>query len=117
MSGNFFRPGTLFTQPVGVTCDHDWPSLAAGVVIPHGLYDLSRQHGFVTLGTSPETREFACDRVRWWWPQHGRHDYPEATSLLWWCAGGGSTRANPGLFKADLEKFAPETRLEVRVAH
>jgi hypothetical protein len=80
------------------TFDHDWPSLATGVAIPHGLYDLKRNHGFVTLGTSQDTSEFACDSLRWWWQTHGRHDYPDATSLLLLCDGGGSNRSNTYLF-------------------
>lgn len=99
------------------TFDHDWPSLAAGVAIPHGLYDLKRNHGFVTLGTSHDTSEFACDSLRWWWQHYGRHDYPDATSLLLLCDGGGSNRSNTYLFKLDLEQFAQETGLAVRVAH
>lgn len=91
--------------------------MAAGVVIPHGLYDLKRNVGFVTLGTSHDTSEFACDSLRWWWRQHGRDDYPHATSLLLLCDGGGSNRANTWLFKLDMERFAQETGLEVRVAH
>jgi hypothetical protein len=66
--GNLYRPGTLLTQSVVTTFDHDWPSLADGVAIPHGLYDLKRNHGFVTIGTSHDTSEFACDSLRWWWP-------------------------------------------------
>ena len=99
------------------TFDHDWPSLATGVAIPHGLYDLKRNHGFVTLGTSHDTSEFACDSLRWWWQTYGQHDYPDATSLLLLCDGGGSNRSNTYLFKLDLEQFAQETGLEVRVAH
>ncbi|MCW5969183.1 MAG: ISAzo13 family transposase [Blastocatellales bacterium] len=87
--GNLYRPGTLLTQSV-TTFDHDWPSLADGVAIPHGLYDLKRNHGFVTIGTSRDTSEFACDSLRWWWQTHGRHDYPGATSLLLLCDGGGA---------------------------
>jgi hypothetical protein len=117
MIGNFFRPGALYTQEVVQTFDHDWPSLAEGVVWPHGLYDLKRNEGFVTLGTSHDTSAFACDSLRWWWQEHGRHDYPTATSLLLLCDGGGSNRATTYLFKAELEKFAQETGLEVRVAH
>ena len=99
------------------TLDHDFPSLAHGVAIPHGLYDLKRNRGYVNLGTSHDTSEFACDSLRQWWNTHGRHDYPQATSLLLLCDGGGSNGARTSLFKADLEQFAQETGLEVRVAH
>ena len=59
--GNFYRPGTLYTRETVETFDHDFPSLAEGVVIPHGLYDLQQNQGSVTLGTSHDTSEFACD--------------------------------------------------------
>lgn len=117
MIGDFFRPGKLYTREVIETFDHDWPSAASGVAIPHGLYDLKRNEGFVTIGTSHDTSEFACDSLRWWWGNHGREDYPQARSLLLLCDGGGSNRANTWLFKLDLERFAQETGLEVRVAH
>lgn len=117
MIGDFFRAGKLYTREVIETFDHDWPSAASGMAIPHGLYDLKRNEGFVTIGTSHDTSEFACDSLRWWWSNHGREDYPQATSLLLLCDGGGSNRANTWLFKLDLERFAQETGLEVRVAH
>src|SRR3712207_4256474 len=117
MIGNFYRPGTLYTQAVVTTLDHDWPRVAAAVVLPHGVYDLKRNHGFVTLGTSHDTSEFACDSLRWWWHNHGRHDYPQASSWLLLCDGGGSNRSNTYLFKAELAKLVQETGMEIRVAH
>jgi hypothetical protein len=115
--GHLYRPGTLSTQGIVETLDHDFPSLAHGVAIPHGLYDLKQNRGYGNLGTSHDTSEFACDSLRQWWNTHGRHDYPQATSLLRLCDGGGSNGARTSLFKADLEQFAQETGLEVRVAH
>ena len=61
--GNFYREGHLYTQEVLATFDHDFPSAASGVVIPHGLYDLKRNDGHVNLGTSHDTGEFACDSI------------------------------------------------------
>lgn len=117
MIGNFYRAGKLSTKAVVTTLDHDWKSLAHGVVIPHGLYDVKQGTGFVTLGTSHDTSEFACDSLRLWWHTTGQQNYPQATSLLLVCDGGGSNRSNTYLFKADLEKFSQETGLEIRVAH
>lgn len=117
MIGHFSRPGTLYTQAVITTLDHDWPSLAEAVVRPHGVYDLKRNHGFVTLGTSHDTSEFACDSLRWWWHSAGQQDYPRASSWLLLCDGGGSNRSNTWLFKAELAKLVQETGMEVRVAH
>lgn len=117
MIGNLYRPGTLYTQGVVETLDHDFPSLAQGVIIPHGIYDLKKNHGYINLGTSHDTSEFACDSLRQGWPAQGQADYPHASSLLLLCDGGGSNGARTYLFKAELERFAQETGLEVRVAH
>jgi Rhodopirellula transposase DDE domain len=115
--GNLYRPGTLYTQATVETLDHDFPSLAEGVVIPHGIYDLQRNHGYVNLGTSHDTSEFACDSLRQWWQVYGRWAYPAATSLLILCDGGGSNSARTYLFKAELEKLVQDTGLEMRIAH
>jgi hypothetical protein len=115
--GNLYRPGTLYTQATVETLDHDFPSLAEGVVIPHGIYDLQRNHGYVNLGTSHDTSEFACDSLRQWWQAYGRLAYPAATALLILCDGGGSNSARTYLFKADLKRLVQDTGLEIRIAH
>jgi Rhodopirellula transposase DDE domain len=115
--GNFYRPGFLYTQEVVKTLDHDFRSAAHGVVIPHGVYDLKRNQGYVTLGTSHDTSEFACDSLRRWWEQQGHVAYPQATSLLVLCDSGGSNSANQYLFKEDLQRLADDLGLEIRVAH
>ena len=61
--GNFYRAGHLLTQEVIGTFDHDFPSFASGVIIPHGLYDVKHNDGHVNLGTSHDTGEFACDSM------------------------------------------------------
>jgi hypothetical protein len=73
------------------TFDHDFPSFASGVVIPHGLYDVKRNDGHVNLGTSHDTGEFACDSIERWWESQGEAHYPRAGSILLLCDGGGST--------------------------
>ena len=74
--GNFYRPGQLLTQGVIGTFDHDFPSFAGGVIIPHGLYDVKQNDGHVNLGTSHDTGEFACDSLERWWQGQGRELYP-----------------------------------------
>ena len=115
--GNFYRPGQLYTQEVVETFDHDFPSAARGVVIPHGLYDLKRNQGQVSLGTSHDTSEVACDSLRCWWASQGQAAYPRATSLLLLCDSGGSNNASHYLFKEDLQRLADDLGLEIRVAH
>ena len=107
----------LYTQATVETWDHDFPSLAQGVVIPHGIYDLQRNQGYVTLGTSHDTSEFACDSLRQWWQTDGHALYTDADALLLLCDGGGSNSARTYLFKADLEKLVQEIGIEIRGAH
>jgi hypothetical protein len=115
--GNFYRAGQLYMQETVETFDHDFPSLADGVVIPYGIYDLQQHHGYVTLGTSHDTSAFACDCLRQWWWHYGHRTYPHATSLLLLCDGGGSNSSRTYLFKAELEHVAQEIGIEIRVAH
>ncbi|WP_221899646.1 ISAzo13-like element transposase-related protein [Bathymodiolus platifrons methanotrophic gill symbiont] len=73
---------SLYTQAAIQTNDHDFPSSATGSVIPHGFYDLKRNTGYITLGTSHDTSEFACDSLFQWWVNEGIIHYPKAKSLL-----------------------------------
>ncbi len=97
--------------------DHDWASLANGVVIPHGLYDLTHNLGYVHIGTDHDTSEFACDSIRYWWVSHGSGLYPSATSILLLCDGGGSNSSRSYLFKEALQTLSNELGLEIRIAH
>lgn len=115
--GNFYREGRLYTHEVIETYDHDFGSAAKGMVIPHGLYDVTHNTGHVNLGTSHDTSEFACDSLFHWWSTQGRARYPKATSLLLLCDGGGSNHAHQYLFKEDLQKLADRMGIEIRVAH
>ena len=114
--GNFYREGHLLTQGVIETFDHDFPSAASGVIIPHGIYDVRRNDGHVNLGTSHDTGEFACDSIERWWDR-GRRLYPRATSILLLCDGGGSNSASQYLFKEDLQRLVDRFGIEIRVAH
>jgi hypothetical protein len=115
--GPFWRAGAVYARQAPLAYDHDFPKYASGVVIPYGLYDLKRNQGYVSLGTSHDTSEFACDSVAWWWQGYGRRLYPGAASLCLLCDGGGSNSADKYLFKEDLQKLADRLGLEVRVAH
>jgi Rhodopirellula transposase DDE domain len=86
-------------------------------VIPYGIYDLKHNYGYITLGTSHDTSEFACDCLRQWWDHWGDHVYPHADSLLLLCDGGGSNSSRTYLFKAELEQVAADIGMEIRVAH
>jgi hypothetical protein len=97
--------------------DHDFNSFAEGIILPHGLYDVLHNKGYINLGTSKDTSEFACDSLRNWWYNPGQSDYPQATSILLLCDGGGSHNARHAVFKADLQCLADEIGTEIRIAH
>jgi DDE family transposase len=115
--GDFYRDGKIDTQETIETNDHDFGSAGVGTVIPHGLYDVGKNRGFIHLNTSHDTSELACDSLAAWWDQQGRADYPGAEKLLLLCDGGGSNSATMYLFKEDLQKLATGLGIEIRVAH
>jgi hypothetical protein len=117
MLGDFYRDGTIDTQGTIATNDHDFGSAGSGVVIPHGIYDLGRKHGFLHLNTSHDTSELACDSIAAWWEEQGRADYPGAKKVLVLCDGGGSNSASRYVFKEELQKLANRLGIEIRVAH
>jgi Rhodopirellula transposase DDE domain len=115
--GTFYRDGRVYTRQALLAYDHDFPSYAAGVVIPYGIYDLKRNFGYVSVGTSKDTSEFACDSLAWWWTEFGHDLYPGADSICLLCDGGGSNSANTYLFKEDLQKLSDRLGIGIRVAH
>ena len=86
-------------------------------MIPYGIYDLKRNFGYISLGTSKDTSEFACDSIAWWWTAFGRGLYPGASSICLLCDGGGSNSASKYLFKEDLQELSDRLGVELRVAH
>jgi hypothetical protein len=115
--GNFYRNGHLYTLEELRAYDHDFPSFAQGIIIPHSLYDVRLNVGYIQLGTSHDTSEFACDSFRKWWSTYGRVHYPDATSILVLCDGGGSNSSRHHIFKQDLQSLADEIGIEIRIAH
>lgn len=115
--GNFYREGTIYAKKPIQTYDHDFNSASEGIVIPYGIYDIKKNMGFVNIGTSHETSEFACDSILWWWEKEGIKNYPNANSILVLCDGGGSNSSSRYLFKEALQKLADEIEIEIRVAH
>src|SRR5262249_7264333 len=115
--GTFYRDGKVYTRQALLAYDHDFPSYAEGVVIPYGIYDLKRNFGYISLGTSKDTSEFACDSLAWWGPELGRGLYRGAGSICLLCAGGGSNSASKYLLKEALQNLSARRGVEIRVAH
>lgn len=115
--GQLFRKGRVWTQQAFQAFDHDFPSWATGVIIPHGIYDLARNRGHINIGLSHDTSQFACDSLRWYWNRIGQRCYPDATSILLLCDCGGSNSAAQYLFKQDLQNLVNDLGIAIRVAH
>jgi hypothetical protein len=115
--GDYVRPGSVLSTAPLRGWDHDFPDLRKGVVIPHGIYDLGRNEGYVHLGTSHNTPEFAIDSMFHWWHRHGVHQYRGAPGALALFDSGGSSGCHAVRFKDGLQRFADLTGLTIRVAH
>ena len=115
--GRLYRNGRVYCEVPFEAFDHDFPSWADGKLIIHGIYDLAWNHGHINLGLSCDTSEFACDSFRWFWQRSGRYHYPNATSILWLCDGGGSNGCRQHIFKQELQRITNEIGIEIRVAH
>lgn len=117
MIGNFYRDGKIYTQERVHVNDHDFRSQADGIAIPHALYDMQRNIGYITIGTSRDTTEFACACILYWWLTYGQFEYPEATEITLLCDCGGSNNARYYIFKQDLQELADKIGLPIRIAH
>jgi hypothetical protein len=115
--GNLFREGKVYTTETVEVYDHDFPSLAEGVAVPHTLYDIKRNEAYVNIGTSRDTSEFSCDSIRHWWYTYGVIYYPLATSILLLMDGGGSNSSRHYIFKQDLQALVEAIGIEIRIAH
>lgn len=116
--GLFYNRGTHWCQQGQPVNTHDFPSDADGYAIPYGLYDVSHNLGYVAVGQSADTPEFAVDAIVWWWQHAGRHLYPQAPELLILADGGGSNGYRPRRWKQQLQlKVADALDLVVMVCH
>lgn len=115
--GLLFRQGRVRCSRAFAAFDHDFPSWADGVIIPHGIYDPLRNRGHINIGLSHDTTQFACDSLRWYWNRIGRQCYPDADSILLLVDCGGSNSATKHLFKHDLQAVVNAIGIDIRVAH
>jgi hypothetical protein len=106
MIGKFYREGKGYCTKALPVNDHDFYSSAEGIAIPHGIYDIKRNEGYMTLGMSHDTSEFCCDCIKNWWEMYGKHYSPQASSILLLADGGGSNSSRHYIFKEDLQKLA-----------
>jgi len=117
MIGNFYREGKVYCTQAPEVYDHDFNSFSEGTIIPHGIYDIKRNEGYVTLGISKDTSEFCTDCIRDWWQNYGKQNYPYADSILVLADGGGSNSSRHYIFKEDLQKLVNDIGIEICMSH
>jgi hypothetical protein len=103
-------------QPVA-THTHDFPEDSAGKAVPYGVYDITGNTGWVSVGTDHDTAAFAVESIRRWWKAAGSSDYPLARRLLITADAGGSNGYRTRAWKAELAALAVETGLEITCCH
>jgi DDE family transposase len=117
--GNFKNAGRQWrprARPTPVRV-HDFLIPEQGKAIPYGVYDLTRNAGWVSVGIDHDTATFAVRTIGRWWQQMGRPRYPRARSLLITADAGGSNGARVRLWKRELQRLADRTGLAITVCH
>jgi hypothetical protein len=117
--GNFKNGGTDYRSkgnPRRVKT-HDFEDKKRGKVVPYGVYDMFSNVGFVSVGITSDTAEFAVQSIRCWRERMGRQRYPNAQELTITADCGGSNGARVRLWKVELQKLADETGLVIHVHH
>ncbi len=103
-------------QPTAVNV-HDFMDKEKGKAAPYGVYDLSKNAGWVSVGISTDTAEFAVNSIRQWWQEMGGESYANAPALYIHADGGGSNGSRVRLWKAELQRFANEIGKVIHVSH
>jgi len=96
---------------------YDFIDKQLGKAVPYGVYDMAKNQGWVSVGISKDTAEFAVNTIRTWWQQMGKEQYGEKKRLMITADGGGSNSSRSRLWKKQLQLFATETGLEIKVCH
>ncbi len=103
-------------KPVEVRT-HDFKDKDLGHAIPYGVYDLTRDEGWVSVGITRDTAVFATNTILDWWQTLGKTRYPNATTLTITADGGGSNSSRTRLWKLELQRLADQTGLQIQVCH
>jgi hypothetical protein len=112
-AGREWRP---HGKPVEVAV-HDFPDPKVKKAIPYGVYDLTRNEGWVSVGIDHDTARFAAASIRRWWKKMGRRRYPAARKLLITADCGGSNSSRTWLWKVALQELADDLDMELVVRH
>jgi hypothetical protein len=117
--GDFKAVGREF-EPTGKPVEvrgHDFKDKELGHAIPYGVYDLAADEGWVSVGITSDTAQFAVTTIISWWKHLGKARYPNATTLTITADSGGSNNPRTRLWRYELQRLADSTGLKVRVCH
>ena len=116
--GNFKNAGQEWCRNARAVNDHDFEQDALGKAVPYGIYDLMHNHGYVYVGQSADTPQFAVEVIVSWWREFGQELFPNADKILILADAGGSNGCRPRGWKHQLqEQLADQLGLEVTVCH
>ena len=115
--GNFRRDGQVYCTSSPKAYDHDFGTFSEGTIVPHGIYDIARNTGYLSIGTSHDTSEFVCDNIERVWNGHLKPLYPDASMLVVLCDGGGSNSSRHRIVKQDLMDLADRIGMKILVMH
>lgn len=115
--GTLYREGKSYCIGQKQAFDHDYSHLGEGKIVPHGIFDLQQNKGYISIGNSSETAHFIVDNLRWYWFNFGIHQYPDAQNMLLLCDAGGGNSYRHHAFKKQLLDFAKEIGIDIIVCH
>ena len=115
--GNFKRPGKALSNGELKSYDHDFGTFSNGMLVPHGIYDVTRNVGYMTMGMSHDTSKFVCDNIERVWNCYLKGQYPDARTIAILCDGGGSNSSSHRIVKQDLMDLANRLNMRLLVMH
>lgn len=115
--GNFKRPGQVLSNGSPRCYDHDFETFAEAKIVPHGIYDIARNTGYLTVGCDHDTSEFVCANIERVWEEHLHDIYPYAGTMVLLCDGGGSNSSSHRIVKQDFMDLANRIGINIMVIH
>ena len=117
MLGDFYREGKVFCNQAIPVYDHDFKSFSDGTAVPHGIYDVSKNICYLSIGTNKDTAEFVADNIMYHWFNSIKKEYPNAQKMLIICDGGGSNSSSHYVVKEAFKNLAEKLQIQIHVAH
>lgn len=115
--GNFKRNGQFLSKGQPKSLDHDFATFSNGQIVPHGIYDVTKNVGYMTIGTSHDTSKFVCDNIYRVWKEHLQEQCQEAHTIVILCDGGGSNSSSHRIVKQELMELADRLNINLPVMH